>query len=52
MIIGFYFFLGQFFEVIGDILALPAAMVKSIGMMLINASGYNDLFNNDDDGQE
>ncbi len=52
MIIGFYYFLGQVLEVLGDILALPAAMVKSIGMMLINASGYNDLFNDDSDGQE
>lgn len=52
MIIGFYFFLGQLFECLGDILAIPAAMVKSIGTMFIAASGYNNLFDDDSDGQE
>lgn len=52
MIIGFYYFIGQLLQVLGDILALPAALVTSIGQMFIEASGWNNLFNGDGDGQE
>lgn len=49
--IGLYFFLGQLLEMVGDFLSLPAYAIKSIGAMLIEASGYNELMS-EDNGQQ